>query len=46
VAAIEGRIQVGTGTTPLELISVQPAGKRAMDAADWWRGAGGEAVLA
>ena len=46
VAATEGRIQVGTGTTPLELISVQPAGKRAMDAADWWRGAGGEAVLA
>ncbi|MFE4469123.1 methionyl-tRNA formyltransferase [Leifsonia sp. NPDC056824] len=46
VAATEGRIQVGTGTTPLELLTVQPAGKRAMDAADWWRGAGGEAVLA
>lgn len=46
VAVTEGRIQVGTGTTPLELLTVQPAGKRAMDAADWWRGAGGEAVLA
>ncbi|GAA4147428.1 methionyl-tRNA formyltransferase [Leifsonia shinshuensis] len=46
VAATEGRIEVGTGTTPLELLIVQPAGKRAMDAADWWRGAGGEAVLA
>ncbi|MEY9953415.1 methionyl-tRNA formyltransferase [Leifsonia sp. EB34] len=46
VAATEGRIEVGTGTTPLELLTVQPAGKRAMDAADWWRGAGGEAVLA
>ena len=46
VAATEGRIQVGTGTTPLELLTVQPAGKRTMDAADWWRGAGGEAVLA
>ncbi|MEN2737524.1 methionyl-tRNA formyltransferase [Microbacterium sp. X-17] len=46
VAAREGRIEVGTGTTPLELLTVQPSGKRAMDAADWWRGAGGEAVLA
>jgi methionyl-tRNA formyltransferase len=40
------RVLVGTGSTPLELLSVQPAGKRAMGAADWWRGAGGEAVLA
>jgi methionyl-tRNA formyltransferase len=43
-------IVVGTGTEPLELLIVQPAGKRAMPAADWWRGAGhavaeGEAVL-
>ncbi|WP_295117886.1 methionyl-tRNA formyltransferase [uncultured Leifsonia sp.] len=45
VAETHGRIEVGTGTTPLELITVQPAGKRAMAAADWWRGAGGSAVL-
>ncbi|MBN9632299.1 MAG: methionyl-tRNA formyltransferase [Actinobacteria bacterium] len=45
VAEADGRIEVGTGTTPLELVTVQPAGKRAMAAADWWRGAGGSAVL-
>ncbi|MEV8215626.1 methionyl-tRNA formyltransferase [Leifsonia sp. NPDC077715] len=33
------RILVGTGTDPLELVTVQPAGKRAMSAADWMRGA-------
>jgi methionyl-tRNA formyltransferase len=32
------RILVGTGTTPLELITVQPAGKKPMAAAEWWRG--------
>ena len=34
----EKRVLVGTGTHPLELITVQPAGKRPMSAADWWRG--------
>lgn len=33
-----GRLLVGTGTDPLHLVTVQPAGKRAMAAADWWRG--------
>ena len=33
-----GRLLVGTGTHPLHLVTVQPAGKRAMAAADWWRG--------
>lgn len=33
-----GRVLVGTATHPLELLSVQPAGKREMVAADWWRG--------
>jgi methionyl-tRNA formyltransferase len=33
-----GRLLVGTATDPLELITVHPAGKRAMSAADWWRG--------
>lgn len=42
----EKRVLVGTGTAPLELRTVQPAGKKAMAAADWWRGTGGEAVLA
>jgi methionyl-tRNA formyltransferase len=45
VAEVDGQVRVGTGTTPLELVTVQPAGKRAMAAADWWRGAGGSAVL-
>lgn len=33
------RVLVGTGSDPLELVTVQPAGKRAMPAADWLRGA-------
>ena len=41
-----GRVYVGTGTVPLELLEVQPAGKRAMPAADWWRGLDGAAVVA
>ena len=38
---VEGRdrrVVVGTATDPLELVTVQPAGKPAMAAADWWRG--------
>lgn len=34
------RVLVGTGSVPLELLEVQPAGKRPMPAADWWRGRG------
>lgn len=33
-----GRPVIGTGTDPLELIRVHPAGKKAMAASDWWRG--------
>ena len=33
-----GRVLVGTGTHPLELLRVQPAGKQPMPAADWARG--------
>lgn len=33
-----GRLLVGTATRPLHLVTVHPAGKRAMPAADWWRG--------
>jgi methionyl-tRNA formyltransferase len=41
-----GRVFVGTASTPLELLEVQPAGKRAMPAADWWRGRDGSPVVA
>lgn len=41
----EKRVLVGTGTHPLELIQVQPAGRRAMLAADWWRGLGDREVV-
>ena len=33
-----GRVLVGTSSTPLELLRVQPAGKPGMPAADWARG--------
>jgi methionyl-tRNA formyltransferase len=35
---IDGRVVAGTGTTPVELVIVHPAGKKAMSAVDWWRG--------
>ncbi|HEY5224139.1 MAG TPA: methionyl-tRNA formyltransferase [Microbacteriaceae bacterium] len=38
VADLDSRILVGTATVPLELLEVQPAGKRPMPATDWWRG--------
>jgi methionyl-tRNA formyltransferase len=42
----DGHVYVGTATDPLELLKVQPAGKKAMPAADWWRGRAGAAVIA
>lgn len=36
-------VLVGTTTDPLELITVHPAGRKAMRAADWWRGRPAEA---
>lgn len=44
VALVDGRVLVGTATTALELVRVQPAGKNAMDAAAWWRGRHGAEV--
>ncbi len=41
----EGRVLIGTATDPLELLRVQPAGKTAMAAADWWRGRAAGAPL-
>jgi len=33
-------VLVGTGSHPVELVRVQPAGKKMMSAADWARGQG------
>lgn len=33
-----GRLLAGTGSAPIQLVTVQPAGKRAMSGVDWWRG--------
>lgn len=38
IASHERDIVAGTGTAPIVLDTVQPAGKAAMRAADWWRG--------
>ena len=38
VDRLDGRILIGTATNALELLRVQPAGKPAMAASDWWRG--------
>jgi methionyl-tRNA formyltransferase len=38
IAASGRAIIVGTATGPVELVTVQPAGKPAMAAGDWWRG--------
>ncbi|MHA6695816.1 methionyl-tRNA formyltransferase [Homoserinimonas sp. A520] len=35
---VDGRPVIGTATDPIELVRVHPAGKKAMAAADWWRG--------
>jgi methionyl-tRNA formyltransferase len=32
------RLLVGTATDPIELLTVQPSGGKAMSAPDWWRG--------
>jgi methionyl-tRNA formyltransferase len=41
--AERGRVLVGTGSRPVELGTVQPAGKKPMPAADWARGVRPEA---
>jgi methionyl-tRNA formyltransferase len=38
VVGASNRLLVATGTVPLEILAVQPAGKRAMSAADFLRG--------
>jgi len=39
-------VLIGTKTDALELLSVQPAGKKAMNALDWWRGLAATEVVA
>lgn len=38
IAMVSKKVLVGTADEPLELTRVQPAGKQAMAAGDWWRG--------
>ena len=38
IVGVKGGLLFGTGTDPLQVRRVQPAGKGAMNAADWWRG--------
>jgi methionyl-tRNA formyltransferase len=35
-------VLVGTASDPIELLTVHPAGRNAMDAASWWRGRGAD----
>ena len=39
LAFADGEVTVGTGTSPVALSTIQPAGKRDTDAVAWWRGA-------
>lgn len=45
IAATRSALLVGTATKPLEVRRVQPAGKGAMNAVDWWRGQRSDARL-
>ena len=38
IVGVGPHVLVGTASDPIELLSVQPAGRKAMRAADWWRG--------
>lgn len=38
ISATKQAVRIGTATAPLEATRVQPAGKAAMNAVDWWRG--------
>lgn len=46
IRKVGGRVLVGTASHPLELLRVQPSGKTAMNAGDWWRGIAQEEVVA
>lgn len=38
LSLVGGRVLAGSTGTPVELLTVQPSGKKPMPAADWWRG--------
>ena len=38
IRAVGAEVRAGTADHPIRLLRVQPAGKPAMDAGDWWRG--------
>lgn len=38
IELVGGQVLVGTASVPIELLDVQPAGKKPMRASDWWRG--------
>lgn len=38
ISSSRAALLIGTASTPLEVTRVQPAGKGAMSAVDWWRG--------
>jgi methionyl-tRNA formyltransferase len=46
VTRVGRRILVGTADGAIDLLRVQPAGRTAMAAADWWRGLGVEEAVA
>jgi methionyl-tRNA formyltransferase len=46
ILQLERTVLIGTQTEPLELRRVQPAGKNAMSALDWWRGVAADEVVA
>ncbi len=45
IRAVKHGILIGTATRPLLVTRVQPAGRGAMNAADWWRGQRGAETL-
>lgn len=45
IAATRSGLLIGTASTPLSVTRVQPAGKGAMNAVDWWRGLRGAETL-
>jgi methionyl-tRNA formyltransferase len=45
LALVEGHVLVGTASAPIELLTIHPAGKKPMRAADWWRGRAASAAV-
>jgi methionyl-tRNA formyltransferase len=44
--SLEGKIiLIGTATDPVQLVTVHPAGRKAMAAGDWWRGRPADAAV-